>query len=259
LIFMDIIMPMFDGVSATACIRVVAPETPIIAMTSNIRQEDIASYFHFGKSCASDSESQLLTALLGMNDVLAKPFTKDGMVRILKKHLTKLLKNPPPPGSTDNDSMSPTTMQPQQASNPAAYANAMAQQMSMAQQMAAANAGHMQAPSPQVQVKFEGTPMPSPTTTSSWHSPSQMQHTSPAMDGGGYMSAIGSGTGPGGMVLTPGGSQRPQYANQMLNQVQQVGTPTMGRMSDIMGGPGDDRPEKRQRLAYGQPQGQYQQ
>jgi osomolarity two-component system response regulator SKN7 len=48
LIFMDIIMPQFDGVSATACIRIVAPETPIIAMTSNIRQEDIASYFHFG-------------------------------------------------------------------------------------------------------------------------------------------------------------------------------------------------------------------
>lgn len=49
LIFMDIIMPMFDGVSATACIRLVAPDTPIVAMTSNIRQEDIATYFHFGK------------------------------------------------------------------------------------------------------------------------------------------------------------------------------------------------------------------
>ena len=48
---MDIIMPVFDGVSATACIRMVAPRTPIIAMTSNIRQEDINIYFHWGKCC----------------------------------------------------------------------------------------------------------------------------------------------------------------------------------------------------------------
>jgi osomolarity two-component system response regulator SKN7 len=40
---------MFDGVSATACIRLVSPRVPIIAMTSNIRQEDIATYFHWGK------------------------------------------------------------------------------------------------------------------------------------------------------------------------------------------------------------------
>lgn len=49
LIFMDIIMPNLDGVSATAMIRMVAPRIPIIAMTSNIRQEDIQTYFHFGK------------------------------------------------------------------------------------------------------------------------------------------------------------------------------------------------------------------
>lgn len=63
LIFMDIIMPQFDGVSATACIRIVAPETPIIAMTSNIRQEDIASYFHFGTSAPGleRPENSLLT------------------------------------------------------------------------------------------------------------------------------------------------------------------------------------------------------
>jgi len=49
LIFMDIIMPQLDGVSATAMIRMVAPRVPIIAMTSNIRQEDITTYFGFGK------------------------------------------------------------------------------------------------------------------------------------------------------------------------------------------------------------------
>jgi osomolarity two-component system, response regulator SKN7 len=49
LIFMDIIMPVFDGVSATAMIRLVAPRVPIIAMTSNIRSEDIATYFQYGE------------------------------------------------------------------------------------------------------------------------------------------------------------------------------------------------------------------
>ncbi len=48
LIFMDIIMPQLDGVSATAMIRMVAPRIPIIAMTSNIRQEDISTYFQYG-------------------------------------------------------------------------------------------------------------------------------------------------------------------------------------------------------------------
>ncbi len=46
---MDIIMPNLDGVSATAMIRMVAPQVPIVAMTSNIRQEDIQTYFQFGK------------------------------------------------------------------------------------------------------------------------------------------------------------------------------------------------------------------
>lgn len=190
--------------------------------------------------------------------MLAKPFTRDGMVRILKKHLTKLLKNPPAPGSAE-DMASPGM---QHGGSNASYANAMAAQISMQQQIAANNAAQMQAnqmqasqmqaaqmQAPGAPVKFENTPMPSPTTTSSWHSPSQMNHTSPTMDGGGYMSAVGSGP----MAMTPGGTQRPQqYATQVMPQ---MGTPTMGRMPDIMGG--DDRPEKRQRLAYSQSQGGY--
>lgn len=193
-----------------------------------------------------------------MNDVLAKPFTREGMVRILKKHLTKLLKNPPPPGSAGDDMVSPGVQHGPNAS----YANAMAAQaqMTMQQQIAANNAAHMQQQqsagmqAPGAQVKFEGTPMPSPTTTGSWHSPSQMAHTSPTMDGaGGYMSQVGGGGGGGPMALTPGGTQRPQYVGQ--NQVlPQIGTPTMGRMPDGSDGP----PEKRQRMGYGQP-GQYSQ
>lgn len=45
---MDIIMPNLDGVSATAMIRMVTARVPIIAMTSNIRQEDIQTYFQYG-------------------------------------------------------------------------------------------------------------------------------------------------------------------------------------------------------------------
>ena len=47
LILMDIIMPNLDGVSACHLIRQV-DQTPIIAMTSNIRSDDITMYFNHG-------------------------------------------------------------------------------------------------------------------------------------------------------------------------------------------------------------------
>lgn len=50
LILMDIIMPQLDGVSATVCIREVNQTVPIVAMTSNIRSDDIEMYFRYGKS-----------------------------------------------------------------------------------------------------------------------------------------------------------------------------------------------------------------
>ena len=48
LVLMDIIMPNLDGVSATHLIRQF-DNTPIIAMTSNIRSDDISMYFQHGK------------------------------------------------------------------------------------------------------------------------------------------------------------------------------------------------------------------
>ena len=48
LILMDIIMPHLDGVSATVCIRETRPTIPVIAMTSNIRADDIDVYFKHG-------------------------------------------------------------------------------------------------------------------------------------------------------------------------------------------------------------------
>lgn len=48
MVLMDIIMPNLDGVSATHLIRQF-DHTPIIAMTSNIRSDDISMYFQHGK------------------------------------------------------------------------------------------------------------------------------------------------------------------------------------------------------------------
>lgn len=49
LVLMDIIMPNLDGVSATHLVRQFDSQTPIIAMTSNIRSDDISMYFQHGK------------------------------------------------------------------------------------------------------------------------------------------------------------------------------------------------------------------
>ena len=52
LVLMDIIMPNLDGVSATHLIRQF-DQTPIVAMTSNIRSDDISMYFNHGTCLAS--------------------------------------------------------------------------------------------------------------------------------------------------------------------------------------------------------------
>lgn len=47
LVLMDIIMPNLDGVSACHLIRQF-DHTPVVAMTSNIRSDDISMYFQHG-------------------------------------------------------------------------------------------------------------------------------------------------------------------------------------------------------------------
>ncbi|KAI9643640.1 kinase-regulated stress-responsive transcription factor skn7 [Ciborinia camelliae] len=89
LILMDIIMPHLDGVSATVCIREMGRNIPIIAMTSNIRTDDIEMYFRYG-----------------MNDVLPKPFTKEGMIKALEKHLGHFKKKAPTLGFSSPGPMS---------------------------------------------------------------------------------------------------------------------------------------------------------
>lgn len=70
---MDVSMPNLDGVSATSLIRQFDAMTPIISMTGNSRPDEILTYFSHG-----------------MNDVLPKPFTKEGMLSMLEKHLIHL-------------------------------------------------------------------------------------------------------------------------------------------------------------------------
>ena len=60
-------MPKLDGVSATSLIRQFDHMTPIISMTSNSKPSEIMTYYHSG-----------------MNDILSKPFTKEGLLEMLE-------------------------------------------------------------------------------------------------------------------------------------------------------------------------------
>ncbi|KAL0571130.1 kinase-regulated stress-responsive transcription factor skn7 [Marasmius crinis-equi] len=73
LVLMDIVMPKLDGVSATNMIRKFDHMTPIISMTSNAKPNEVMTYYSSG-----------------MNDILPKPFTKQGMLDMLEKHLMHL-------------------------------------------------------------------------------------------------------------------------------------------------------------------------
>ncbi|PWN30049.1 hypothetical protein BDZ90DRAFT_235288, partial [Jaminaea rosea] len=73
LVLCDIVMPNLDGVTATSLIRQFDPRTPIISMTSNTSPDDLLTYMSSG-----------------MNDVLPKPFTKEGLLNMLEKHLIHL-------------------------------------------------------------------------------------------------------------------------------------------------------------------------
>ncbi|CAI4219588.1 unnamed protein product [Parascedosporium putredinis] len=130
LIFMDIIMPRLDGISATARIREYLPDSPIVAMTSNIRQEDVSTYFKYG-----------------MTDVLAKPFMREGMQRTLRKHLRHLLSQTSPQAPAGNGP----------------YAHVQAGTAMTVGEMAGPDpaslaAGH-------IAIKFENPPMQLPATT----------------------------------------------------------------------------------------------
>jgi len=71
LIFMDIHMPIMDGIEATVKILEIDANTPIIAMTANVMLEDRDIYLS-----------------VGMRDCVSKPFTSQVLWRCLTKYLT---------------------------------------------------------------------------------------------------------------------------------------------------------------------------
>jgi len=70
LVFMDIHMPVMDGLEAASRISEICPKMPIIALTANIMANDVELY----KS-------------RGMLDLLSKPFTSQDLWKCLLKHL----------------------------------------------------------------------------------------------------------------------------------------------------------------------------
>ena len=74
IIFMDINMPVMDGVTATLKIREMGINIPIIALTANVIKEDVDKFI---KS--------------GMNDYVAKPINFDKLKNILLEFGAKSL------------------------------------------------------------------------------------------------------------------------------------------------------------------------
>lgn len=143
-----------------------------------------------------------------MNGVLAKPFTKSGMQKIVETHLGYMLKNYDPSSNQDSGT---------------GYV--------------VGGAGYMSAPgnlnTPGAAFKFETTPTP-PATGSTW-SPGQMPQPSPMNNGMDQGYGMVNGNQYGMSAAARGG-----YQQQGMQQ--QTSHHSQGRMSD-----GNSPPEKRQR------------
>jgi osomolarity two-component system, response regulator SKN7 len=154
----------------------------------------------------------------GMNDVLPKPFTKEGLLHMLEKHLAHL-KN-----------------------KPVGHVDGMAapQPVQIARQLV---------------LKEEDSPAKSPASVSNWNSPNQVPGISPV--GSNVTDEYGQAM-PGQPVQHPGAyGMNPMQANmgypnsaQMSMQArQQQGPPGHRRqISDISGGDDMNNPAKRQQM-----------
>lgn len=163
-----------------------------------------------------------------MNDILAKPFTKDGMVKIVKKYCAHMLKNPEAHAHEieSNGTPAPFSAAPSASTPTFAISNS--------------------------NMKLETTPINSPATSSSWHSPGAIMQTSPNLDTGGYITTSGVHVTAGGqqmsqMVKAPVGSMQapPSGGMPQGNYTPQLQNPSARHRMPEMGGE-----EKRQRLSY---------
>ncbi|KAF2152621.1 response regulator [Myriangium duriaei CBS 260.36] len=211
LVLMDIIMPNLDGVSATHLIRQF-DNTPIIAMTSNIRSDDISMYFQHG-----------------MNDVLPKPFTKEGLLSMLEKHLGHLKKS-----ASGMEHMAPPSGIPHSAKQ---------------------------------SIKSDDSPSTSPATVTNWNSPGNLTGISPASNGDDYATAVpgmpqqaayAMQPGPSPQAMTFGSSPQAPMRQAFPGGVGPVPMAVPGahrrQISDISGGPDAMGPDlKRQHMYAPQP------
>lgn len=154
-------------------------------------------------------EAQFPLTLLGMNDVLPKPFTKEGLLQMLEKHLAHLKK-------------------------PVAHLDGMVapQPLATTRQV----------------LKEEESPAKSPATASNWNSPNQMPGVSPVGSNvtDEYMQAVQGH--PGAYAVNPmqgniaynTSPQMPMQARQQPGHRRQI--------SDISGGDDMNNPAKRQQM-----------
>ncbi len=160
-----------------------------------------------------------------MNDVLPKPFTKEGLLQMLHKHLGHLKK----PG-TGMDGAPPPQGPPMQPIVHGANRHS---------------------------IKVEDSPQKSPTTTSNWSSPAQVPGVSPVTEE--YMSTAQGHVGGYGMNTTMM-TGMPYQANPVPMPMQMGGQrPPQGQhrrqISDISGGEEFNANAKRQHMYSGQMQG----
>lgn len=171
----------------------------------------------------------------GMNDILPKPFTKEGMLRALEKNLPQFRKN--------------TTSFPNQAqmAQPGGFIT-----QNHTQTPLGLNMGQLSAPQ---SMKDETSPAKSPvTTSSSWHSPNQIPSTSPVTSIPGNYGTYSLNAS---HAQQSGGYHPPNTA--IGSSAPRVGGPHRRVMSDMTGGPiPEEHPDfKRQRM-YQAPPGNFQ-
>ncbi|MBW2504393.1 MAG: response regulator [Deltaproteobacteria bacterium] len=71
LVLMDCHMPVMDGLEATRKLRNYGIQTPVIALTANVHEDDI--------QCCREA---------GMNDCICKPFRQNELMKTMLKWLT---------------------------------------------------------------------------------------------------------------------------------------------------------------------------
>ena len=169
--------------------------------------------------------SKYVLTIIGMNDVLPKPFTKEGLLQMLEKHLVHLKK---PSAQGDGSMVAPQPVQ-------------------IARQLV---------------LKEEDSPAKSPQTVSNWNSPNQMPGVSPvgstvpddfaqAMRGQPVQHPSPYGVNPMqgnmGYSTSPHMQMTPQQQQQQQQQQQLQGAHRR-QVSEISGGDDMNNPAKRQQM-----------